>query len=470
MNWKRLEDRKQIGMESAMKLERMRKRRCRLLAVCIAAMFLAAGCSLPGTKTNPIKKYTPNPAATPEPSERPVITLSEEDALDLAVQYYEEMSLEERVGQLFMVNLEQLDTHKGNYYEFKRCTKTMKETLQEIPVGGVILFSRNIAKIKQTRNLIEGLQGNSVTPLFVAVDEEGGDVARIASNPKMKTTEFPPAEEIGKTQDGDYVYEMGRTIAREIRFLGFNVDFAPVADVKTSKLNTEIGNRSFGGDPKQVADLVAAFVQGCQERGVSATLKHFPGQGASDGDTHQENVDIDRSITKLRKTDFVPFQAGIKSGADFVMVSHISVSRVTETREPASLSELVMRTILRDELGFRGVIVTDALDMSSITENYTAAEAAYQTLKAGTDVILMPENLREAYQAVLAHVQDGSISAARLQESVVRILAAKLKRGILTREQVENRMAATPTPEITPTPVPTESPKPTKKPRKSQKR
>lgn len=453
-----------------MKTERMRKRGYRLLAMGIAAMLLVSGCSLPGTQTKPIKKYTPDPAATPEPSEQPVITLSEEDAMDLAGQYYEGLTLKERVGQLFMVNLEQLDTRKGNYYEFKKCTNTMKATLQEIPVGGVILFSRNIAKIKQTRNLIAGLQENSSTPLFVAVDEEGGDVARIASNPKMKTTEFPSAEEIGKTQDGDYVYEMGRTIAREIRSLGFNVDFAPVADVKTSKLNTEIGNRSFGEDPEQVADLVSAFVQGCQERGVSATLKHFPGQGASDGDTHQENVDIDRSITMLRKTDFVPFQAGIKAGADFVMVSHISVSRVTETREPASLSELVMRIILRDELGFRGVIVTDALDMSSITENYTAAEAAYQTIKAGADVILMPENLQEAYQAVLAHVQDGSISEVRLQESVVRILAAKLKRGILTEEQVKARLAGTPTPEITPTPEPTETPKPTKKPRKSGKK
>lgn len=453
-----------------MKTERIRKRGYRLLAMSMAVMLLVSGCSLPGTQTKPIKKYTPDPAATPEPSEQPVITMSEEDALDLAGQYYEGMTLEERVGQLFVVNLEQLDTRKGNYYEFKKCTKTMKAALQEIPVGGVILFSRNIARIKQTRNLISGLQDTSVTPLFVAVDEEGGDVARIASNPKMKTTVFPSAEEIGKTQDGDYVYEMGRTIAREIRLLGFNVDFAPVADVKTSKLNTEIGNRSFGGDPDQVADLVSAFVQGCQERGVSATLKHFPGQGASNGDTHQENVDIDRSITKLRKTDFVPFQAGIKSGADFVMVSHISVSRVTETREPASLSELVMRTILRDELGFRGVIVTDALDMSSITDNYTSAEAAYQTIKAGADVILMPSNLREAYQAVLAHVQDGSISEMRLQESVVRILATKLKRGILTREQVEARLSATPTPEITPTPEPTETPKPTRKPRKSGKK
>ncbi len=452
-----------------MKIRSDRRRGKRFLALCLTVAFIVTGCSLPGTHTGSIRKYDPEPKEEPEVSEQPVITLSEKDALDLANRYYEDLTLEEKVGQLFMVNLEQLDTRKGNYYEFKKCTRTMKATLQEIPVGGIILFSRNISKIKQTQKMISGLQEGSQTPLFVAVDEEGGDVSRIASNPKMKTTEFPSAEEIGKTKDGDYVYEMGRTIAREIRSLGFNVDFAPVADVRTSQLNTEIGNRSFGDDPEQVSYMVSAFVQGCQERGVSATLKHFPGQGASDGDTHQENVDIDRSITKLRKTDFVPFQAGIKAEADFVMVSHISVSRVTETREPASLSELVMRTILRDELGFRGLIVTDALDMSSITDNYTPAEAAYQTFKAGADVILMPADLQEAYQALLEHVQDGSISEDRLQESVIRILTAKLRRGIMQKEQVESRLTATPTPEITATPEPTatakakkESPKTTK--------
>lgn len=446
-----------------MKIRNNRKRGKRFLALCLIVVFVFTGCSLPGTNNRAIRKYDPEPKEEPGVSEQPIITLSEKDALDLANRYYEDLTLEEKVGQLFIVNLEQLDTRKGNYFEFKKCTKTMKAALQEIPVGGVILFSRNISKIKQTQKLIEGLQEGSQTPLFVAVDEEGGDVSRIASNPKMKMTEFPSAEEIGKTKDGDYVYEMGRTIAREIRSLGFNVDFAPVADVKTSQLNTEIGNRSFGDDPEKVSYMVSAFVQGCQERGVSATLKHFPGQGASDGDTHQENVDIDRSITKLRKTDFVPFQAGIKAGADFVMVSHISVSRVTETREPASLSELVMRTILRDELGFRGLIVTDALDMSSITDNYTSAEAAYQSFKAGADVILMPADLQEAYQALLGHARDGSISEERLQESVIRILTAKLRRGILQKEQVENRLTATPTPEVTATPVPTATVKSKKK-------
>lgn len=439
------------------------KGKCLIMVFCLFTTFFMGGCSFPGRGSREaITRYTPDPKNTPMESEAPIVNLSEKEALNLAMKYYEHMSLEEKVGQIFVVNLEQLDNRKGDYYEFKKCTKTMGKTMKQILVGGVILFSRNLSGIKQSKNLIAGLQESSNIPLFVAVDEEGGDVARIASNKKMKTTVFPSAEEIGQNENGEYVYEMGRTIAREIRAFGFNVDFAPVADVRTSDLNTEIGNRSFGDDPDKVASLVSAFVQGCQERGVSATLKHFPGQGSSSGDTHQENVDIDSSITMMRKVDFVPFQAGIDAGADFIMVSHISVSRVTETKEPASMSELVMQTILRDELGFRGVIVTDAFDMSSIIDNYTAAEAAYQSFKAGADIILMPSNLSEAYQEILGHVQDGSISETRLQESVLRILTVKFKRGILTEDDLELLSATTETPTPTATPEITVAPKPKK--------
>jgi beta-N-acetylhexosaminidase len=307
----------------------------------------------------------------------------------------------------------------------------MKKTLAKYQVGGVILFSRNIAKRKQTAKLTAKLLAGARTPLFISVDEEGGRVSRIASNEKMKTTSFPSAEEIGETQDDEYTYEMAKTIGTEIRELGFNVDFAPVADVKTSELNEEIGDRSFGSDPELVAEYVSAFVQGLHKANVGTALKHFPGQGSSSGDTHKESVDIDSSIARLRKTDFVPFKAGIASDADFVMVSHISVSKVTESAVPASMSDLMMQTILRDELGFKKVIITDAFDMASITDNYTSAEAAYQAFKAGADIILMPQNFKEAYKEILSKVEDGTIAQERLDDSVLRILAVKIQRGIL---------------------------------------
>ncbi len=373
---------------------------------------------------------SPEAAATGEQQKG----LSREEAVEAAAGYMKNMTVEEKAGQLFIVNLELLDQKNGNYYEWRRFTKRMKKSLDKYHIGGVILFSRNIAGRKQTEKLVTRLQENSSIPLFISVDEEGGDVARIANNKKMGTTVFQTMEEIGRTKDASYVYNMGETIGSEISSLGFNVDFAPVADVKTSELNLEIGTRSFGGEPDKVAEFTSAFVKGIQKQNVSATLKHFPGQGSSSGDTHIESVNIDSSIASLRKNDFVPFEAGIAAGADFVMVSHISVSKVTETAQPASMSNLVMDTILRDELGFQGVIITDAMDMASITDNYTSAEAAYGAVSGGADIVLMPLDLEMAYNEIINRINNGSISKERLDASVLRILTVKFMRGIMSVE------------------------------------
>ncbi|MCR5623953.1 MAG: glycoside hydrolase family 3 protein [Lachnospiraceae bacterium] len=371
----------------------------------------------------------------PESGEREDI--SEEAAAELAMKYISGLSLEEKVGQLFSVNLELLDNTKGSYYEHQKITKAMKESLSKYHVGGVILFQRNINNRKQTSKLIRKLQKNSEIPLFIMVDEEGGAVARVGQNPDMGTTAFESAEVIGRTEDPEYTKSMGSIIGSEISELGFNVDLAPVADVNISELNTEIGNRSFGSDAELVSEFVANFVEGIQSQNVSACLKHFPGQGSSEGDTHNTNVDIDADIATLRENDFVPFEKGIEAGADFMMVSHISVSKVTETETPASLSKLIMTTIMREELGFGGIIITDAFDMTSITELYSAGDAAITAIQAGADIVLMPEDLDEAYNAVLSAVNSGDIDEARVDESVIRILTRKFQRGIIATEPVE---------------------------------
>lgn len=389
------------------------------------------GCAITGDNSD---VYMPE--KSPETEETPVQAegLSRDEAIQAAAAYMENMTVEEKAGQLFVVNLELIDNRNGSFYEWKKFTKTMKKSMEKYHIGGVILFSRNIANRKQTKKLINRLQKNSSIPLFITVDEEGGDVSRIAGNEKMKTTVFPSMEEIGKKEDESYVYKMGQTIASEIKELGFNTDFAPVADVRTSELNLEIGSRSFGGEPDKVAKMVSAFVKGMQQQNISAALKHFPGQGSSSGDTHIESVNIDSSITSLRKNDFVPFEAGIEAGADFVMVSHISVSKVTETAQPASMSGLIMETILRDELGFQGVVITDAMDMASITETYTPAEAAYGAVSGGADIVLMPEELDAAYNEILNKINDGTISKERLDASVLRILTVKFMRGIISAQ------------------------------------
>ena len=408
-------------------------------SISLIVSTVLTGCELPG-KSHRNNVYVPPASTDAASTEEPdVIGMSDEDATYASLEYLDLMTDEEKVGQLFTVNLEQMDDTKGEYYEHKKITKTMKENLQKYPVGGVILFSRNIWNRKQTKKLIRKLQKNAAMPMFISVDEEGGDVARIGNNKKMKTDTFPTMEEIGKTQDADYVYYMASTIGSQIGELGFNVDFAPVADVKTSEMNSEIGTRSFGDDPKKVAEFVSAYVKGLESQNICSTLKHFPGQGSSSGDTHQGSVDIDSSISKLRKIDFVPFVSGIEAGADFVMVSHISVSRVTETSEPASVSKLIMTTILREELDYSGLIVTDAFDMACITDKYSAAEAAVKSFNAGADIILMPQDLPEAYDAILSKVKSGKITEKRLNDTVQRILKLKFQKGIMTLEDTAQK-------------------------------
>lgn len=389
---------------------------------------VSVGC---GKNANKDKMDTsPEVQQTETPDGGKVVT-DQTEVQAMAGAIVEKMSLEEKIGQMFIVNLEQLDNSHGNYYEFRKFTDEMKNTLENYKIGGVILFARNIESIDQTKELISNLQGNAPIPLFVSVDEEGGDVARVGNNSNMRTTTFPPMEEVGKNEDEEYAYNMGKTIASEIKELGFNLDFAPVADVKTNEYNTEIGNRAFGSDAKLVSKFVKQVVKGIQGQGISATLKHFPGHGSTTGDSHNTPVNADTDLLSLRSREFKPFKAGIDAGADFVMVSHISISKVTENTVPASMSTVVIQNMLREELNFKGVVITDGMDMGAVTEKYDADEAAVNCIKAGVDIVLMSTDVKDAYNAVKKAVENGEIEEKSIDESVHRILEVKIKRGII---------------------------------------
>ena len=338
----------------------------------------------------------------------------------------DQMTLEEKVGQMFLVSTDSLD-----YDAETSVTDQMKDRLGKYHIGGIIYFSFNIKDRDQITSFIREAQEAYKIPLFTAVDEEGGSVARIANTEGMGVTIFPPMAEIGKSGDPTSAYALGKTLAQDLSDLGFNVDFAPVADIVTNTENTEIGDRSFGSDPDLVSQFVSQEVKGLQENGVCSTLKHFPGQGDTSEDTHRGYVDLETSIDRLREVEFLPFQAGIEAGADFVMVSHVSVKAVTGQEVPASLSKLMISDILRDELQYDGIIITDALNMKSITKFYDSGQAALKAVKAGVDMILMPDDMEEAYTEVLDAVKRGSIDESRIEESVRRILTAKIRRGIL---------------------------------------
>ena len=204
-----------------------------------------------------------------------------------------------------------------------------------------------------------------------------------------------------------------------------------MADVKTNAYNTEIGDRSFGSNPEVVAKLVKQVVYGIQDQGISATLKHFPGHGSTAEDSHEKPVNADSDLLDLRSKEFKPFQAGIDAGADFVMVSHISISKVTENTVPASMSKIVIQSMLRKELGFEGIVITDAMDMGAVTRKYEPGEAAVNCVKAGVDIVLMSTDLEKAYEAVMDAVKKGKISEEQINESVQRVMQIKIKRGII---------------------------------------
>lgn len=390
-------------------MKMMKKRWISLLLILVLVM--ASGC----TK----KKDTTKKVKTED--------LDEATLQGMAKDITKDMSLKNKIGQLFMVSIYQLDEAESKNQT--KVTDGMKKTLKKYPAGGVVMFAKNIETREQTKTIIKQLQKSSYIPLFMAVDEECGTVSRVASNPKMGMTAYPSAQEVGKTYNDKQIAKMGQTQGKELKELGFNMNLAPVADVLTNKNNTEIGDRSFGTDSKKVSSIVASLVKNMQKQQISATIKHFPGSGGCGGDTHRGSTETYQTIETLRNADFKPFKAGIKADVDAVMVSHLMLSNVTDEKEPSSLSSRVVSDILRDELEYKGIIMTDAMNMKAITDNYSSGEAAVKAIQAGVDLIVMPDNYKEAYQAIEKAIKNGQIKESRIDKSVRRILYAKIKRG-----------------------------------------
>ena len=360
------------------------------------------------------------PAVVEAPVEEPQELTSDDYLNQIADSCIAEMSLENKVAGLFMVTPEALtgvDT-------VIQAGDTTKQKLSEYPVGGLVYFSKNIKSADQLKEMLDTTRNTMIYPVFLAVDEEGGSVSRVAG--AGLADDVGDMSEIGSTCDPEKAKEAGTTIGTYLSQFGFNVDFAPVADVVSAE-NAVIGNRSFGSDPNVVGTMVAAEVQGLQESGVSACLKHFPGIGDTTTDTHDEKTVSEKTLEDMQQTDLPAFQSGIDAGADFVMVSHMSLPNVVGDDTPCSLSGAVISDLLRNQLGYNGIVITDALDMSAITDSYSSAEAAVKAIEAGADMLLMPENFEEAYQGVLDAVQNGTISEDRINESLKRIYRVKYR-------------------------------------------
>ncbi|WP_025272472.1 glycoside hydrolase family 3 protein [Haloglycomyces albus] len=375
----------------------------------------------------------PNPNTT-EPSS---FSVEEREAwVDSVIQ---EMDLETKVGQLFMVYVhgDAADTANGAFTSANQQrygVNNAAELIASYRVGGIIYFdwADNVSDPAQIARLSAGIQQASFDELgihaLIGVDQEHGAVTRIG----RPATYLPPAMAIGATQDVDVAKEAAYINGSELRAMGINVNFAPVADVNVNPNNPVIGRRSFSADPEVAAEMVAGQVEGYATFGesVSACAKHFPGHGDTDVDSHVGLPVITHSEEEWRSIDRPPFAAAVEADIDMVMSAHLEFPALDDSNTPATLSEPILTGLMREELGYEGVISTDALDMEGVRVQHSDAEIPVLALQAGADLLLMPNDLETAYNAVVTAANDGTISEERIDQSVRRLLRLRYHRGL----------------------------------------
>lgn len=358
----------------------------------------------------------------------------------------DKMTLEQKVAQLFVVSPETLTGVDSVQY----AGDMTYQALQDYPVGGIVFAKDNIDSSSQFGTMTDNLQSYSEEisglPLFLAAAEEGGSASVLGNNDNLDEyyensysddgsdyssssansvhSGAPSMSEIGRKDDSTNAYEAGKSIGSLMSAYGLNLDLAPVADVLSGN-STGIGNRTFGTDAQTVSDMALEVIRGIQEEDVNAAMKYFPGYGAASSNMSGFPV-INSSLDELKKKEFLPYSNAIAQGMDFVMVGHISVPNVTGDDTPASLSEKMISEVLRKDLGFKGIVMTDYLNDKTIVKNYGAADAAVKAIQAGADLLLEPDDLEAAYEGVLKAVKKGDITEDRLDESIYRILRVKL--------------------------------------------
>ncbi len=379
--------------------------------------FAVASSPLPTVASVPV---APTPAPTPSPTEREGAYIA---------SLIDAMSLEEQVRQLFMIRL-----GPKNAAGYDAVNENVLKDLADNRPGGYVLFTNNIASLEETRALTDALREHAAIPPLIAIDEEGGSVSRLGSAGVAGYQKQPSAGSIGKTGDPGSAYEVGKAIGEALFAIGVDVDFAPVADVLGGK-GGAIGNRSFGSDPKLVADMVSAYQRGLGEAGILSAPKHFPGHGAASGDSHDGYVSIAADEDRLREVEYPPFERAIAEDAAFVLVGHIAAPNADPSGLPATLSEYFVTDVLRGRMGFEGVAITDAMDMGAIVNHYSPGEASVRALTAGIDMVLLPKDYPKAVEGVLAAIEQGALPRERVNEALTRVFRAKVRAGLIKAPQ-----------------------------------
>lgn len=416
----------------------MKKYRILLLLLAFVALIrIASELSAPPPAAEPAAALALLPPVTePQPTAPqetdPTVPETTEPA-DYILTLLDDMSLRQKVGQLFIVQPEALNLtgeagnpRTGGYTEL---TAVMKDALTRYPVGGIVMFSKNIETPAQITKFNAALQAAVDIPLFLCVDEEGGLVSRLANNSAFNLTQYKSAAAVGAGSDPSKALDMGRTIGAYLKKYGFNTDFAPVADVNTNPKNSVIGTRAFSSDPETAAEMAAAMAEGLRESGIIPTFKHFPGHGDTSEDSHYGLAVSQKTEDELAACEWLPFEAA--GSGDFVMIGHIALPGVVDNNTPATMSKEIITGILKGKLGFEGLVITDSLEMDAITEQYDSGQAALCALRAGCDILLIPDDLASSFDAVVEAVETGDFSEGQLEAIVERILRFKAQHGLL---------------------------------------
>jgi len=373
------------------------------------------------TQTTETESEIETETSVPE-TEEPIIDPLTQEAITVVAG----MSLEQKVAQMFMVTPDDLTGANGATV----VGNTTKSVFAQYPVGGLIYEKDNFKTREQTQEMLGAMEQLSIDtvalPIFLAVEEEGGKASVIASKSPIDVDNIKNMSEVSPTGDNVMAYEAGQTIGNYLYDLGFNMNLAPVADVLTNASNTAMEKRCFGSDATVVDDMVCGLWDGLAENNIMGAIKYFPGYGSTGGDGTEGAVSTSKTLDELRVTEFVPFQLAIDTRAQFIVVGHITAPNVTGDNTPSSLSEYMISQVLRTEMGFNGVVITDAMNKKAITATYDSADAAIAAINAGADIILMPEDFKEAYQGVLEAVRSGELSEERINTSLVRIIKVKL--------------------------------------------
>ena len=320
------------------------------------------------------------------------------------------MTLDQKIAQLLIVDAPRLVV-----------SDQLAERLATAPYGGFILMGSSFGTLSETRAFIQQLREKSAYPLIISTDQEGGNVQRLQSISSPKATNIPYMSQLGYIGSMDLTRKVGKVVGDELSAVGINVDYAPVLDVNSNPRNPIIGKRSFSKDPTITYKMGIAFAEGLAEDHVTAVYKHFPGHGDTSVDSHVSLPIVNKTRAELDAIELVPFKEAIKSGAEIIMVAHIALPKITNDMTPASLSYKITTELLRNELGYKGLVITDGLNMGALTKNYSEADIYWRAIDAGADLLCLPTNPELAISSIKSH-----ISEQRIDESVRRILHYKL--------------------------------------------